>query len=235
MPIIFLSAARDPKDKVKGLDLGAVDYVTKPFDAFELRARVRAALRTKHLQDLLAHYAMIDSLTELPNRRALMERLVQEWARIRRHGGSLSVIMSDIDKFKEINDVRGHQIGDLALQVVADAIKGECRETDIPTRYGGDEFAVLVVMSSENEAAALAERCRQRVENLQIGSDGERVTLTSSFGVAGSDGREHYTDIIKEADEALYRAKSLGRNRVELAGQEMQFANIHEADDQARM
>ena len=121
-----------------------MDYVTKPFDAFELRARVRAALRTKHLQDLLFEHAHIDPLTGLPNRRALMERLQSEWARIERHGGRLSFIMADIDHFKRVNDRYGHHVGDRLLQEVAGAIAGQCRETDLPARYGGEEFAILV-------------------------------------------------------------------------------------------
>ena len=121
IPVLFLSGSTTPEDKIVGLDLGAVDYVTKPFDAFELRARVRAALRTKHLQDMLFEHAHIDPLTGLPNRRALMERLQQEWARIERHGGRLSFIMADIDDFKSVNDRFGHHVGDKILQKVAGA------------------------------------------------------------------------------------------------------------------
>lgn len=105
IPVLFLSGSTTAEDKIHGLDLGAVDYVTKPFDAFELRARVRAALRTKHLQDMLFEHAHIDPLTGLPNRRALVERLQREWARIERHGGRLSFIMADIDHFKRVNDL----------------------------------------------------------------------------------------------------------------------------------
>ncbi|KKL08451.1 hypothetical protein LCGC14_2575720, partial [marine sediment metagenome] len=104
VPIIFLTGSEDVEDKVRGLDMGAVDYVTKPFDAFELRARVRAALRTKRLQDLLIEHAQIDPLTELWNRRALMDRLSQEWSRLQRHGGSLAFVMADLDHFKRVND-----------------------------------------------------------------------------------------------------------------------------------
>jgi len=138
IPVIFLSVSGSADDKVKGLNVGAVDYVTKPFDAFELRARVNAALRTKHMQDLLVEYARIDPLTGLANRRGLMVRLAQEWACIQRHGGRLSFIMSDVDHFKRINDTHGHTFGDRALQAIAGAIADQCRRSDLPARYGGD-------------------------------------------------------------------------------------------------
>ena len=138
------SGSGTPSDKVRGLDLGAVDYITKPFDDFELRARVRAAIRTKELQDLLIEHAHFDPLTGLPNRRALMDRLQMEWARMQRHGGELSFIMADVDYFKRVNDTYGHSVGDKVLQEVAKTIARQCRESDLPARYGGEEFAVVV-------------------------------------------------------------------------------------------
>ncbi|MEN6449498.1 MAG: response regulator [Thermoguttaceae bacterium] len=110
IPVLFLSGSVTPEDKVRGLDLGAVDYLGKPFDAFELRARVRAALRTKHLQDLLIEHAHIDPLTGMSNRRAMMERLECEWARIQRHGGQLSFIMADLNHSDSVNDRFGRQV-----------------------------------------------------------------------------------------------------------------------------
>ena len=115
IPVIFLTGSASTADRVKGLDIGAVDYVTKPFDAFELRARVRAALRTKHLQDLLVQHARLDPLTELPNRRALDQRLRQEFSRSQRHECFLSFVMIDIDHFKKVNDTYGHSTGDRVL------------------------------------------------------------------------------------------------------------------------
>ena len=164
----FLSGSGTAEDKIRGLDLGAVDYVTKPFDTFELRARVRAALRTKHLQDLLIEHAQIDPLTGLPNRRALMERLQCEWARIERHGGQLSFIMADIDHFKRVNDVHGHQIGDKILQEVAGVIAQQCREVDLPARYGGEEFAIVVPGETTSGATRLADRCRKEITRFTL-------------------------------------------------------------------
>ena len=168
IPVLFLSGSTTPEDKIIGLDLGAVDYVTKPFDAFELRARVRAALRTKHLQDLLIEHAHIDPLTGLPNRRALMERLQQEWARIERHGGQLSFIMADIDHFKRVNDRYGHHVGDKVLQEVAGAIAAQCRESDLPARFGGEEFAIVVPDETAAAAVHLAERCRHEIAKVCV-------------------------------------------------------------------
>jgi two-component system, cell cycle response regulator len=215
IPVLFLSSSTTAEDKIAGLDLGAVDYVTKPFDAFELRARVRAALRTKHLQDMLFEHAHIDPLTGLPNRRALMERLQHEWARIERHGGHLSFIMADVDNFKQINDRYGHNIGDKLLQEVAGAISGQCRETDLPARYGGDEFAIIVPGDMTPAAIHLAERCRHEIAKTCVAVQNEVVTAVASFGVADIRGVSSMGVLMKRADEALYQAKAAGRNRVQ--------------------
>ncbi|MFA6133484.1 MAG: diguanylate cyclase [Phycisphaerae bacterium] len=214
IPVIFLSGSNDIGDKVKGLDLGAVDFVTKPFDAFELRARVRAALRTKHLQDLLRRFALIDPLTELPNRRALDDRLAQEWARLLRHGGDLSVIMVDIDRFKSINDRFGHPAGDEVLRQVACLMAACCRETDTPARYGGDEFAVLAPETPTKAAMDFAERLQKSVCSQPLTVHGNSVNVTVSLGVAGHEGINSPEELIHAADQALYLAKSAGRNCV---------------------
>ncbi|MCL2701786.1 MAG: diguanylate cyclase [Phycisphaerae bacterium] len=212
IPIIFLTASGDRANTVKGLDLGAVDYVTKPFEAYELQARVRAALRTKRLQDLLIQYAQIDPLTELGNRRALLERLGQSWARVQR-GESLAFIMCDVDRFKRVNDEHGHLVGDRVLQAVADAIRVTCRQSDFPARYGGEEFAILVHGASHQEAMILADRCRMNIAQLQIPLRGSTISPTASFGVADSATANSSEELIRQADRALYHAKCTGRNR----------------------
>jgi diguanylate cyclase (GGDEF)-like protein len=214
IPVLFLSGSATAEDKVRGLDLGAVDYITKPFDAFELRARVRAALRTKRLQDLLIEHAHIDPLTGLPNRRALMERLQCQWARIQRHGGQLSFIMADIDHFKRVNDVYGHQIGDKLLHKVAEVIAQQCREVDLPARYGGEEFAIVVADETTSGATRLADRCREEIAKAHVTVNGEAVAVTASFGVADANNLPSVEALVKRADEALYQAKQAGRNAV---------------------
>jgi diguanylate cyclase (GGDEF)-like protein len=214
VPVIFLSGSGGPEDKVKGLNIGAVDFVSKPFDAFELRARVNAALRTKRMQDLLIEHAKIDPLTGLPNRRALDDRLQQEWARLLRHGGHLSVIMADIDHFKNVNDRFGHPAGDEVLRQVARLLAQCCRESDLPARYGGEEFVIVAPEITAAAAAGFADRMRMTVCAQPLAVQGKNLDVTLSFGVADNAGLASPQDLVRMADEALYRAKSAGRNCV---------------------
>jgi diguanylate cyclase (GGDEF)-like protein len=214
VPVIFLSGSGGPEEKVKGLNIGAVDFVTKPFDAFELRARVNAALRTKQMQDLLIEHAKIDPLTGLPNRRALDDRLAQEWARLLRHGGHLSVIMADIDHFKNVNDQFGHPVGDEVLRQVARLLADGCRESDMAARYGGEEFVVVAPETTAPAAAEFAERLRMSICSKPLAVHGKAVEVTVSFGVADHEGRKTPEELVQAADEALYRAKAAGRNCV---------------------
>lgn len=217
IPVIFLSGSGDGDSKIRGLDLGAVDYVTKPFDTFELCARVRSALRTKRLQDMLSENAHIDPLTGLANRRALMERLESEWARVQRYDSALSFIMADIDHFKQINDRYGHSAGDRLLQQVSRTIAAQCRQNDLPTRYGGEEFAIIVPDEDADLAATLAERCRCAVAAVPVPADKKRLQITASFGVADTLSAESIEGLIQAADEALYAGKRSGRNIVCIA------------------
>ena len=214
IPILFLSGSVSIEDKIKGLDLGGVDYITKPFDAFELQARVRAALRTKHLQDLLVKYAHIDPLTGLPNRRAMMERLQQEWTRMERHGQTFSFIMADIDHFKKVNDNYGHIAGDKILQEVAKVIARECRNNDLPVRYGGEEFAIIVPETNAADTLVLAERCRREIEKISLHVKKGNIGATVSFGIAEATGLQSLEALIQHADNALYESKLTGRNKI---------------------
>ena len=217
IPVVFVTAHDTIREKTGGLDLGAVDYVTKPFNLLELAARVRAALRTKRLQDLLITYAQIDPLTELWSRRALTERLGQEWARIERDGGVIACIMTDVDCFKAINDSFGHGVGDRVLCAVADILRAQCRRSDMAARWGGDEFAVLLPGQQIRGAAKLSERFRKNIEKTSLQSDGRDISVTASFGVADTVGISSKQALLELADSALYQAKKEGRNRVEIA------------------
>jgi two-component system, cell cycle response regulator len=215
IPIIFLTGSASTEDKIRGLELGATDYVTKPFDPAELRARVRAALRTKYLMDLLANKAMIDGLTGLWNRTYLDTRLGNELSASRRSGQPLACIMADIDLFKKINDSYGHGFGDEVLRQIAGVFTNCCRDEDIVCRYGGEEFVFLLPNTTIEGAAELAERFRAAVAASRVIYRGAPVSITCSFGVSILRGPIPPM-LVELADEALYRAKQSGRNRVEV-------------------
>jgi two-component system cell cycle response regulator len=203
---------------VKGLDLGAIDYVSKPFDPIELRARVRSAYRTKYLMDLLAEKAQVDGLTGLNNRAFFDARIVNEIERAKRYGASLALVLSDVDKFKSINDTYGHTFGDTVLSEVAEVVRSVARSTDVVARYGGEEFVVVLPEQDLLGAATFANRARQLIEALVLEHNGVPVKITSSFGVT-STAEIGYTEaqhLIDCADKALYAAKQGGRNRVYL-------------------
>ena len=215
IPIIFLTGVTTVEEKVKGLNLGAIDYVTKPFDAAELQARIMASLRNKELLDLLSKKAMIDGLTGLWNRGYLDQRLAEELAFAKRHKKNLlACVMLDVDHFKSVNDKHGHGVGDLVLKGIANIIQQLSRDEDICCRYGGEEFAILARGTNGGPAAIFAERLRKGVEGMTFKAGPLSISVTCSFGVAdvgtGSD------DLLNRADKALYESKQGGRNRVTL-------------------
>jgi diguanylate cyclase (GGDEF)-like protein len=214
IPVLFLSASQDVKDKVRGLNLGAMDYVTKPFDGYELRARVRSALRAKRFQDMLVQYALMDPLTETANRRSLDNRLEEEWQRGRRHDHPLALVMVDIDHFKSVNDDFGHHVGDVVLRHVADRLKKQCRSSDLVARFGGEEFAIILPHTTWEEAKQFAERCRCAIEAAPVEIDGQQIDITASLGLSDSEHAESVEQMIRQADDALYDAKDSGRNGV---------------------
>lgn len=215
-PIIFLTGSASTEDKIRGLELGASDYVTKPFDPGELRARVRASLRSRYLVELLSKKAMIDGLTGLWNRTYLDLHLHMELSAARRTGQPLSCVMADVDHFKAINDTCGHGFGDDVLREVAAAFTQCCRSEDIACRYGGEEFTVLLPNTPVEGAAELAERLRVAVAKRSFVHRDNAISVTCSFGVASLRGPLP-PSLLELADEALYRAKHSGRNRVEVS------------------
>lgn len=218
IPVIFLSGTSSTQRKIEGLNLGAADYVAKPVDPAELRARVRGTLRIKYLLDLLRQRALIDGLTGLWNRVYLEQRLTAALAAAARHGSPLSCVLVDVDHFKSVNDRYGHLFGDEALRTAAQALLTGCRAEDVVCRYGGEEFAVLTPGVSLEGAAALAERLRCAIKSKAILYEREPVHLTCSFGVAeAEEPLIDSTAVLAAADAALYRAKARGRDRVERA------------------
>ncbi|MDP1564553.1 MAG: diguanylate cyclase [Pirellulaceae bacterium] len=213
IPVVFLTGAASTEEKVRGLDIGAIDYVTKPFDSFELIARVRAALRTSYLLELLSRKAMIDGLTGLWNRSYLDSQLYIQLAAARRLETPLACIMADIDHFKSINDTYGHHCGDEVLRQVALLLAEHSRVDDIVCRFGGEEFSILLPNTHLENAHAIAERLRIEIERMPISFRNNSFQITSSFGVA--DLRASIPlSVIELADQALYQAKKRGRNQV---------------------
>ena len=224
LPIIMLTGMLDFNSKIRGLEQGASDYLTKPFDAGELVARVKVQLKIKSLQDelkkaneQLKKLTNIDHLTGLFNRRYLTEILDGEFFRARRNNEYLSIIMVDIDYFKNVNDTFGHQNGDIVLGAVATLVQRQLRAYDSAARYGGEEFVLVVPGSTLAGAVAVADRLRQTVLDYSFPPPMEQLTVTVSAGVAAypSPDIDSVDSLFRQADEALYRAKQNGRNRVE--------------------
>ena len=216
--VIFVSASAETMDRVRGLDLGAVDFVGKPFDVTELRARVRSALRTQRLLRMLSQRAQLDGLTGLWNRAHLDDRLASEVSGALRHGTELSLILCDLDRFKSLNDTHGHPFGDEVLERTA-AVLTSGRSQDVACRYGGEEFAVILPGTGIKKAAEVAERHRAGVEAIEW-LDRPGVRVSGSFGVADLsciEGSASPEALISTADTALYQAKTTGRNRVVMA------------------
>lgn len=220
---ILLLTARDRReDIVTGLDAGADDFVTKPFDALELRARLRPGERVVALQEGLIRtqeayreLAMHDSLTGLWNRRMILDQLGIELHRAERDGKALGVAIADLDLFKRVNDTLGHTAGDAVLCEVAARMRSAIRDCDFIGRYGGEEF-LLVLPGCDGPAGLLvAERVRRRVAETSVQAGDEIVPMTVSLGLAYSLRADVEPEaLIQAADEALYRAKAAGRNRV---------------------
>lgn len=224
LPILALLDADDRGRAVRALDLGANDIITRPIDPEELQVRARSLVRGRRYIDALRdaldqgmELAVTDQLTGLFNRRYLLSQLTPLAQRASRGGESVAVLVADIDYFKRINDGFGHDVGDAVLKEFAARLASNFRPIDIASRFGGEEFVVVMPGARGDDAALVAERLRRHVASAPFSapSVGERIDVTVSVGVAASSGVDDSAEkLLKRADQALYRAKSGGRNRV---------------------
>ena len=228
IPVIMLTGAEDVKLKIKGLEQGASDYITKPFDAGELIARVKVHYKIRALQEelkatnrRLEELSNTDGLTKLYNRRYFMELLELEFQRAQRYQSKFAFIMIDIDNFKGFNDTYGHLMGDRILYEISQILQENLRVNDVVGRYGGEEFALFAPETDLKGALVVAERYRKRIEDYVLVEDEKKLKVTISLGVASFPHVAIGTvdDLIRLADNALYKSKRNGRNRVEVAEQ----------------
>lgn len=232
IPVIFITASVDIDSKVKGLSLGAVDYITKPFQQEEVIARVNLHLQNRYLARKVQEQAIallhanqqlqrlvnLDGLTEVANRRRFDEYLKHEWLRLAREKQCLSILLSDIDHFKDYNDYYGHQAGDICLKKVAEVLQDSVhRPADLVARYGGEEFTVVLPNTPLDGAITVANEISKNLKSQQISHECSPVSsiLTISLGIATLVPTSDLTceDLISLADKALYQAKRLGRDR----------------------
>ncbi len=220
IPVVFLTSRSDIADVVAALRGGAHDYLKKPFENIELLARVGSAIHVKTLQDQLRQrnadldrMSRTDVLTGLYNRRHLDEQLLREQANATRHHDPLSVLLLDIDHFKQVNDSFGHPAGDRVLCAFADRLCAELRAGDIAGRWGGEEFMIIMPRTDLDGAVAVAERLRSTVAAEPITASQLDIAVTVSGGCALS--MSHSVDaLLHLADDCLYRAKESGRNKI---------------------
>jgi diguanylate cyclase (GGDEF)-like protein len=221
--IILLSAKDAKADTVEGLEAGADDYLTKPFDAQELLARLRAGMRILELQDCLLeagkklqYQATHDSLTGLWNRSAWIKLISAEWERACRNNRGITILMIDIDHFKVVNDNFGHAAGDTVLRAVGNTLDNLVRAYDVAGRYGGEEFIVVASDLDREASGYYADRIRTAIAALNVSGETQPISVTASFGVAHTDLPQSCTPdrLMRAADQALYESKARGRNCV---------------------
>ena len=226
-PILFIG------ETFKGATVraGAFDYVKTPVDNQELVVRVKTMLKIRELRDKLRTLSTTDELTGLHNRKYLLERMEQEISRSKRYGNALSVLLFDLDFFKVVNDIYGYEWGDVLLRSIADKLKQLIRKEDIITRYGDEEFIVVLPNTSEDNAFLFAERFRKDIEKMEFipAGEEERHPITISGGISTfpciPDAEEDANTIIRYAEHALYNAKKRGKNKI------VQFSQLNLGDN----
>jgi two-component system cell cycle response regulator len=224
--IVLLTGKTEKESVVEGLAAGADDYLTKPFHHEELIARVGVGLRIIELQRqieaknlLLKELALTDALTSLPNRRAIEDWATRQLSGAARYGFSFWVALADLDHFKSVNDTHGHDAGDTVLKAFSEILKSNSRQSDICGRIGGEEFLLVLTHATEENAKRVIDRIRADLEATKFNFDGNRLTVTASFGLVGFTGTRapDFNRLVAQADAALYSAKRHGRNRLEMA------------------
>jgi len=237
--MVLLTSKESKEDVVAGLESGADDYLTKPFDPEELKARLRTGLRILNLEDRLVEareamrfQATHDGLTTLWNRGVIMDLLGRELARSRRERISTALLMCDLDHFKNVNDTYGHLAGDDVLKETAKRLLASVRSYDFVGRYGGEEFLVVLNNCNPAYAFARAEEIRKAIAQRPVPSSSGPVPVTMSLGLLLSQewGCRPMEELLHEADAALYAAKAAGRNCVKVASPKLSTAD---SDSQA--
>jgi diguanylate cyclase (GGDEF)-like protein len=216
--IILITARIQERDRVQGLDLGADDYITKPFSFSELLARVRVGARVVQYQQHLEHQALVDSLTSLFNRRAFERKMEEEFERATRYHHALSLIILDVDDFKKVNDTYGHHWGDQVLKKIAEHLRTKTRRSDYPSRYGGEEFVLILPETDVENALRVDSKVRSEIKATTFDSKGRAFSVTVSTGLSSTCNKEYsnWQQMLEDADQALYLAKNRGKDRVEV-------------------
>lgn len=214
--VILLTSRTGKENLLAGMEAGADEYLSKPYDPQELRLRIRAGQRIVELERALRLQATHDPLTGAWNRGAVLEILQRDLSRAQREGLTITAIMVDVDHFKHINDTWGHQIGDVVLREVVMRLAQSLRPYDALGRYGGEEFLIVVLNVPVTSVVHLAERLRTCTADLPVQTSVGKVAVTISLGVATEEsaGDVDATELLRRADEALYEAKKQGRNRL---------------------
>src|ERR1700690_251707 len=224
--IPLLTGRREREKVVSGLAAGADDYLTKPFHAEELQARVGVGRRVVDLHRqleaknrLLEELALTDGLTGLPNRRAVEAWAERQLAGAARHGFSFWVVMMDLDHFKSVNDTCGHDAGDAVLKKFAQILKTNTRSSNICSRFGGEEFLLVLTHAEKANVEVAIDRIREQLEAQAFQFGDASLRVTASFGISGfqTGAPPDFTGLVNQADVALYSAKHRGRNRIEFA------------------
>jgi diguanylate cyclase (GGDEF)-like protein len=216
--LIFITARVLEGERVQGLDLGADDYILKPFSPSELLARIRVGARVVQYQQHLEYQALRDPLTGLFNRRAFEDRIEEEFERTTRYHHPLSLFILDIDNFKVINDTHGHHLGDNVLQKIAELLRSKTRRSDLPCRYGGEEFILMLPETKMESALRVGNKIRSEIKKCTFGTSTGAFSVTVSGGISSTSKKKYssWSEMLRDADQALYLAKNRGKDRVEI-------------------